>query len=736
MKTILSCLGLPFCSMVMDAQIVAFPGAEGFGALASGGRDSRKVVHVTNLHASGPGSFADAVSGSNRIVVFDVGGVIRLSPSDMVAIDRHDNITVLGQTAPGQGITVYGNRVLIRNCKNIIFRYIRMRGGINMEKDAETLTMDGAENVILDHCSISWGRWDNVHIKDANNITWQYCIISEGIDPQRFGAITDGTRNWTISHCLWIDNHSRNPKMKCWAQMINSVVYNGGNGVVGGHSSADNYQDLINNYYIAGPQGSSKYSQWTETDHLYQRGNLLDDNLDGVLNGAVYTNTSCTNELAPHLAPTVAVTIDTPEDAYRKVVDEAGCSRVRDSHDARLIRQLQSLGKEGAIIDKESDVGGIGTLEGGTPALDSDGDGIPDEWETANGLNPKDAADATQTASDGYLWIEKYAESRARKVAMLLAPTGVRVTNLAGDRTKVGLSWTNVDDKATAVLIEMSTDGEHFTQVDSLSAKASFKSFSGLEAETMYYFRLRSTDGTDYSAYSEVVRINEPEGAKAGGGTAAGTKVFIPQEGKLYRIICYTSRYYNKGANFTGAAQYLTVKDHRLTATTAFDWKDPSLLWTITRDAKDTTQYYLQHYAGKEYLQPTVDGEGYAFTAVDASPLEITYVGDQTTTQADAQVALSFFRINAPENKGYQLRGRSADNWLWGNGTITRADMAFTFQPVSKSVFGTTAITKIRTRKPVGVEVYNVYGMRLNGLQKGLNIVRFADGTTRKMIIR
>lgn len=287
MKTLFACLGLALCSMVMDAQIVAFPGAEGFGALATGGRDSRKVVHVTNLNASGPGSFAEAVSGSNRIVVFDVGGIIHLSSSDMVAIDRHDNITVLGQTAPGQGITVYGNRVLIRNCKNIIFRYIRMRGSINMKSSDETLTMDGAENVILDHCSISWGRWDNVHIKNANNITWQYCIISEGIDPQRFGAITDGTKNWTISHCLWIDNHSRNPKMKCWAQMINSVVYNGGNGVVGGHSSADNYQDLINNYYIAGPQGSSKYSQWTETDHLYQSGNMMDDNTDGILNGSL-----------------------------------------------------------------------------------------------------------------------------------------------------------------------------------------------------------------------------------------------------------------------------------------------------------------------------------------------------------------------------------------------------------------------------------------------------------------
>ena len=736
MKTLFACLGQALCSMVMDAQIVAFPGAEGFGALATGGRDSRKVVHVTNLNASGPGSFAEAVSGSNRIVVFDVGGIIHLSSSDMVAIDRHDNITVLGQTAPGQGITVYGNRVLIRNCKNIIFRYIRMRGSINMKSSDETLTMDGAENVILDHCSISWGRWDNVHIKNANNITWQYCIISEGIDPQRFGAITDGTKNWTISHCLWIDNHSRNPKMKCWAQMINSVVYNGGNGVVGGHSSADNYQDLINNYYIAGPQGSSKYSQWTETDHLYQSGNMMDDNTDGILNGSLYTNTSCTNETAPHFAPTVSVTVDTPEEAYRKVVDEAGCSRVRDSHDARLIRQLQSLGKEGAIIDKEGDVGGIGTLDGGFAPQDTDGDGIPDKWETANGLNPNDASDATQTANDGYLWIEKYAESRAKKVDMLLAPTSVKVTNIAGDKTKAGLSWTNVDDNATAVLIEMSTDGEHFTQVDSLSAKASFKSFSGLDAETMYYFRLRITDGADYSAYSAVVSINEPEGANAGGGTEAGTKTFIPQEGKLYRIICYTSRYYNKEANFNGAAQYLTVKNHRLKATTKFDWKDKALLWTVTRDANDTTKYYLQQYATKEYLQPTVDSDGYAFTAADAREFEVTYVGDKTTTQRDAKVALSFYRINAPENKGYQLRGRSADNWLWGNGTITRADMAFTFQPVSKSVFGTTAITKIRNSRPVSKEVYNANGMRLNSLQKGLNIVRYPDGTTKKIIIR
>lgn len=678
---------LLFMSLSLQAQTVAFPGAEGFGALTTGGRDSRKVVHVTNLNASGPGSFAEAVNGSDRIVVFDVGGVINLSTSDMVAIDKHNNITVLGQTAPGDGITVYGNRVLIRNCSNVIFRYIRMRGSINMAKDAETLTMDNAENVILDHCSISWGRWDNVHIKDANNITWQYCIISEGIAPQRFGAITDGTRNWTISHCLWIDNHSRNPKMKCYAQMINSVVYNGGNGVVGGHSSADNYQDLINNYFIAGPSGSSKYSQWTETDHLYQSGNMMDSNTDGVLNGALYTNESCTNMTYPHFSPTIPVTVETPEQAFESIVEQVGCSRVRDSHDARLIAQLKSLGKQGAIINSEEDVGGIGTLNGGTAEKDTDGDGIPDEWETANGLNPNNASDATTLADDGYLWIEKYANSLAATTSYLLPPSTVKVGYLGGDKTTAALSWTNVEDRATGILLEMSNDGQNYTQIDSLSPKAAFKSIPNLDTEKVYYFRLRTTDGERYSNYTEPVSINEPEGTLAGGGTAAGTTTFSPRDGKLYRIICYTSRYYNSAANYGGAAQYLTADNHVVKAVTDFDWEDPKLLWTIAPGATDST-VTLQAYGTKEYLQTAVNSDGYACTAADAAELQINYATDETAAQSGTKDALSFYRINAPGNHNWQLRGRTAAQWLWAGGTITRADMVFTFQAIDASLIG------------------------------------------------
>ena len=143
-----------------------------------------------------------------------------------------------------------------------------MRGGRSINSSKCTLTLDECQNFIMDHCSVSWGPWDNVHIKDANNITWQYCINSEGIEPQRFGSITDGTRNWTVHHCLWADNKSRNPKMKCYMQYYNNVVYNYGMGIIGGHSAADNYQDVMNNYFIAGPNGSAKYfDDWTATDH-------------------------------------------------------------------------------------------------------------------------------------------------------------------------------------------------------------------------------------------------------------------------------------------------------------------------------------------------------------------------------------------------------------------------------------------------------------------------------------
>ena len=404
---------LALCAQA-EAQQLAFPGAEGFGAYATGGRGGT-VVHVTNLNASGAGSLADAVSKSGRTVVFDVGGVINLAGQNLTIAS---NITIAGQTAPGEGITIYGGRVIMSNSSNVIMRYIRMRGTISMPEDKCTLTMDYCDNVILDHCSISWGRWDNVHIKDATNITYQNCIISEGIEPQRFGAITDGTRNWTISHCLWANNKSRNPKMKCYLQYYNNVVYNYSMGIIGGHSAADNYQDVMNNYFITGPStGTNKYfDDWTETDHLYSTGNYTDDNCDGKLNGRLITDyNKATPMQQANMKSNGPMNLQSAEEAYEEIVEHVGASIKRDQHDKRIIKQLKSLGKKGSLIDEEANVGGIGKLKSGKAPKDTDGDGMPDKWEKANGTDPNTPDANGDADGNGYTNIEDYINSLAHK---------------------------------------------------------------------------------------------------------------------------------------------------------------------------------------------------------------------------------------------------------------------------------------------------------------------------------
>lgn len=673
-----------------NSQQLAFPGAEGFGAYATGGRGGT-VVHVTNLNASGPGSLADAVSQPNRTVVFDVGGVIDITGQNLTIAS---NLTIAGQTAPGEGITIYGGRVIMSNSSNVIMRYIRMRGSISMPEDKCTLTMDYCDNVILDHCSISWGRWDNVHIKDANNITYQNCIISEGIEPQRFGAITDGTRNWTISHCLWTNNKSRNPKMKCYLQYYNNVVYNYGIGIVGGHSAADNYQDVMNNYFITGPSSGSSnkyFDQWTETDHLYSTGNYTDDNRDGKLNGRLITDyNGATPMQQPNLKCQAPMNLEPAEDAFYAVMEHAGASRVRDSHDMRIIEQLASLGTKGAFIANEQDVGGIGTLAGADAPADSDGDGMPDEWEKANGTDP-DKADANGDADgNGYTNIEDYVNSLAHKSDYIMYPQAVTAT--LKDPTTVVLTWKNAEEGADKIVVEMSENGVDYTTAAEVEGNATTATIQGLKEGQVYYFRLKAVKGDEQSLYSAAVSVND-EHMRPAGGVPAGTEAFVPQEGRLYRIINYGTVPYNSGTTYAGAPKYLTFNaDGTLGSTTDFEWNNPALLWEITPASEGEGQVYIRNYATREYLNPSTEtvGDGARVTAVaQAAPFEIVFSTNETVAQSGLQGQVAMFRINSPQNKGQQLRPVTfEDNWIWGNGTIARADMAFTFSSLDASLLG------------------------------------------------
>lgn len=672
------------CALGIQAQQLAFPGAEGFGAYATGGRGGQ-VVHVTNLNAAGAGSLAEAVSQPGRFVVFDVGGVIDITGKNITIAS---NVTIAGQTAPGEGITIYGGRVIASKNSNIIIRYIRMRGGSSVNSSKCTLTLDECSNVIMDHCSVSWGPWDNVHIANANNITWQNCIISEGIEPQRFGAITDGTRNWTIHHCLWQNNKSRNPKMKCYVQYYNNVVYNYTNGVVGGHSAADNYQDLMNNYFIAGPNGSGKYfDQWTETDHMYSSGNYFDGNCDGILNGTLITDHhSATPMPNPSLKCSAPMNLETAAQAYESIVEHVGASRVRDIHDKRIIDQLTSLGKKGAFIDNEQNVGGIGIVAGGPKIADADNDGMADEWEVTNGLNPA-KNDANGYAFDnGYTNIENYVNSLAQKSSYLMYPLNVAAK--LTDESTVRLTWSNDAEGVTAVVIEQSEDGKNFTEIQRLEGNATQTTITGLTPKKVYYFRLKNISESMESLYSGVVSVND-EFMRGGGGVEAGTNPFTPDEGKLYRIICYGTVPFNSSTTINGIPKYLTFNSNgSLGSTEEFLWDDPSLLWEITPVEEG---FYLRNYGTKRYMTAENVSVGSGDTRIGSTDtpvvLTINYTSDHNPAQSGINSPIAMYRINCPSNKNQQIRARGfVDDWVWGSGTIERADMIFTFSEIDASL--------------------------------------------------
>ena len=346
---------------------VAFPSAEGFGRLASGGSGG-ETVHVTTLNDSGAGSFRDAVSKPHRTVVFDVSGIIRLKSNIAVSSD----ISIFGDTAPSNGITLYGRSTSFSGQKNIVVRYVRFREGIAGDKGKCSVNLSSGSNMIFDHCSIECGRWDCLGLtQGSHDITFQNCIIGEGVDPQRFGSLTDSVTNITYAHNLWINNQSRNPKAKGKIQYVNNVVYNWGVcGLVGGHSAGDHFQDVVGNYFVAGPNsGKHAVGECTKTDHVFLKGNFVDLDKDGKLNGRELVPADCgSGEGAPTIVETPSngslddLKIENATAALSNVLANAGCSLHRDAVDARLIDDVRSFGMRGKIIHSEAEVGGVGEL--------------------------------------------------------------------------------------------------------------------------------------------------------------------------------------------------------------------------------------------------------------------------------------------------------------------------------------------------------------------------------------
>ena len=398
------------------AEPFAFPEALGFGASVTGGRDG-SVYHVTNLNDDGAGSFRDAVSQGNRIVVFDVGGIINIK----TAVSIKSNITIAGQTAPGEGIAIHGGKLSTGKQSNIIIRYLRIRPGENTasEKD-DALNLYDAKNVIVDHCSVELAPWNNFGGSSDNKdyrvtgITVQNSLIANPIG-QQFGAhieSVDGT--WAWYYNAFVNTHNRNPLDKINDVFVNNILYNFEAGYTT-HTSTHFNHDIVNNYFVYGPKGSNPWFQVDKNQSIYASGNMIDTDRDGKLNGgpsSIYYYQGVGEELAkPWSELTTSGPMLSAASAWRYVTSQSGVLPY-DDIDSLIWHQVGTLGKEGALVKSVGAMGiktnnGWGEIMAGKAATDSDKDGMPDYFEDAMGYD-KTKDDAMTKESDGYVRIEKY----------------------------------------------------------------------------------------------------------------------------------------------------------------------------------------------------------------------------------------------------------------------------------------------------------------------------------------
>jgi len=401
---------------------LAFPGAVGWGRFARGARAGANpaVYHVTNLDDAGPGSLRDAVSKPNRVVVFDVAGVIRLQSRVTFA----PGLLIAGQTAPGDGVTVYGDGCSFSGADDLICRYVRWRMGKGGAKGKDCAGISRGTNMIFDHCSFSWGRDETFsinpdrHRKGAlGDITLQHCIISHGLLPHSAGGLIQ-TDRVTLYRNLYSCNSTRNNKVKGTCQYANNIVYNWKNGcfIMGGDSSGTSRCNIEGNLFINGPSGGGDaFVRGNDRFHFFSHDNWQDANADGVFNPV------CLDGVQTGGGDRVAARFDypalplVPAKSLLKTLDRVGAALpARDPYDTLVVKEVQSLGTAGALISSEAELacGAPSTwkLAAGRAQPDTDGDGLPDAWEAKNGTDRR-KPDATALARNGYLNIENYINS-------------------------------------------------------------------------------------------------------------------------------------------------------------------------------------------------------------------------------------------------------------------------------------------------------------------------------------
>ncbi len=415
----------------------SFPGAEGGGMYTLGGAGG-KVYKVTSLEDGygKKGTLRYAVEQREpRTIVFEVSGNIKLITKLNI---NYGDITIAGQTAPGEGITITNHPVTV-NADNVIIRFIRFRMGDEKALEDDAIGGRFKKNIIIDHCSMSWGTDECASFYANDNFTMQWSLIAESLNrsvhqkgDHGYGGLWGGY-NASFHNNLVAHHKSRNPRFygvrdevtRERAEMINNVIYNwGDNSSYGGEEGEYN---IINNYYKAGP--GTKYHKnrifepykkdsygtfFIEGNYVDGYPSITSNNWLGVSLKSGGDINSIKAEKPFDIYP---VEIKPAEEAYKNVLKHVGVSTHRDAIDSRIIEEVRTgtatyggvWGEKTGIIDSQTDVGGWPEIKSDDAPIDTDGDGMPDTWETKKGLNPNDASDGNKySLSKEYTNLEVY----------------------------------------------------------------------------------------------------------------------------------------------------------------------------------------------------------------------------------------------------------------------------------------------------------------------------------------
>jgi hypothetical protein len=531
-------------SLMVEAQLPAFPGAEGYGANTTGGRGG-SVIEVTNLNNSGTGSLRAAIGASGaRTVVFRVSGTIELQSDLKIS---NDNITIAGQTAPGDGICLR-NYTLKVNANNVIIRYIRSRLGDVAEVDDDAMNGRNRSNIIIDHCSMSWSVDECASFYDNENFTMQWCLLSESLyesvhDKGRhgYGGIWGG-KGASFHHNLLAHHSSRNPRF-CGSRYsnqpelekidhCNNVIYNwGGNSCYGAEGGSYN---IVGNYYRYGPATRNKdriINPWSDNGGNNQPAGVwgsfyIADNYvwgypattaDNWKYGVEDVSESIKDEIRsedPFDGP--AITGHTAEEAFEHVLAAVGAVLpTRDVLDARIVREAMTgtttyggaYGTGKGIIDTQATVGDWPVLNSETAPADTDKDGMPDDWEDSVGLDKNDAADRNGDLNgNGYTNLEDYLNSLVEAFEYVVRPIRLQVdTIIPGGKVK--LSWEDISDNETGFSIERS-DGSRWTEIATTGPGQEEYTDSIFTGYGLHYYRIKTLAGELESFYTDSIKAN------------------------------------------------------------------------------------------------------------------------------------------------------------------------------------------------------------------------------------